>query len=305
MSDRESGCPPLSPRWLTRGVVSVGLASFFSDAGHEITTSILPTFVTTTLRSSAGALGAIEGISNALIGVAKLVAGPVADDPHRRRELARGGYLVTAAATGAIGLAATVWQAGLLRAGAWMARGARSPARDALLASLVAPGAFGRAFGLERAGDNLGAVAGPHSRSRCSSSATARRLVLSCDEDRDLAAVLVACADLGYERRQLIGQRLDATTQPVEVRPAPADLGLALVSLPGGPAPPRLRLPRRPAPRPRSARADSWSPPRARGRRARSAASPRDGRPCASAGLRRRAMPSGGRALQAWTCVRR
>src|ERR1039458_5535784 len=74
-----------------------------------------------------------------------------------------------------------------------------------------------------------------YSRSRCSSSATARRLVLSCDEDRDLAAVLVACADLGYERRQLIGQRLDATTQPVEVRPAPADLGLALVSLPGGP----------------------------------------------------------------------
>jgi len=161
VSDRESGSPPLSPRWLTRGVVSVGLASFFSDAGHEITTSILPTFVTTTLRSSAGALGAIEGISNALIGVAKLVAGPVADDPHRRRELARGGYLVTAAATGAIGLAATVWQAGLLRASAWVARGARSPARDALLASLVAPGAFGRAFGLERAGDNLGAVAGP------------------------------------------------------------------------------------------------------------------------------------------------
>ena len=146
---------------MTRGVLSVGLASFFSDAGHEITTSILPTFVTTTLRSSAGALGVIEGISDALIGVAKLAAGPLANDPHRRREIARGGYLVTAAATGAIGLAATVWQAGLLRAGAWVARGARSPARDALLASLVAPGAYGRAFGLERAGDNLGAVAGP------------------------------------------------------------------------------------------------------------------------------------------------
>src|ERR1019366_6337453 len=94
-------------------------------------------------------------------GVAKLAAGPLANDPHRRREIARGGYRVTAAATGAIGLAATVWQAGLLRAGAWVARGARSPARDALLESPVAPGAYGRAFGLERAGDNLGAVAGP------------------------------------------------------------------------------------------------------------------------------------------------
>jgi MFS family permease len=146
---------------LTRGVLSVGLASFFSDSGHEITTSILPTFVTTTLRSSASALGVIEGISDALLGVAKLIAGPFANDPRRRREIARGGYVITAAATGAIGLAATVWQAGVLRAGSWVARGARSPARDALLASLVAPSAYGRAFGLERAGDNLGAVVGP------------------------------------------------------------------------------------------------------------------------------------------------
>jgi MFS family permease len=139
-------------------VLGVGLASFFSDAGHEITTSILPTFVTVTLRSSAGALGVIEGISDALIGVATLVAGPVANDPARRREIARGGYLITAAATGAVGLAATVWQAGLLRAGAWVARGARSPARDSLLASLVTPSAYGRAFGVERAGDNLAAA---------------------------------------------------------------------------------------------------------------------------------------------------
>ena len=31
-----------SRRWLTRGVGSVGLASFFSDSGHEIATSVLP-----------------------------------------------------------------------------------------------------------------------------------------------------------------------------------------------------------------------------------------------------------------------
>ena len=54
-----------------------------------------------------------------------------------------------------------MWQAGLLRAAAWLARGVRSPARDAMLASLAPPEAYGRAFGLERAGDNLGAVAGP------------------------------------------------------------------------------------------------------------------------------------------------
>jgi MFS family permease len=148
-------------RWLTRGVGSVSLASFFSDSGHEIATSVLPTFVTVTLRSSAGALGVIEGISDALTGVAKLIAGPLANDESRRLRMASGGYVVTAAATGAIGLAATVWQAGLARAAAWLARGVRSPARDAMLASLAPPEAYGRAFGLERAGDNLGAVVGP------------------------------------------------------------------------------------------------------------------------------------------------
>jgi MFS family permease len=142
-------------------VGAVGAASFFSDSGHEITTSVLPTFLTTTLGSSAAALGVIDGISDALIGVMKLLGGPLANDPRRRGPTASGGYLGTALATGAIGLSITVWQAGLFRGLAWLSRGLRSPARDALLASLSQTSTHGRAFGLERAGDNLGAVAGP------------------------------------------------------------------------------------------------------------------------------------------------
>lgn len=122
---------------------------------------MLPTLVTSTLRGSAGALGVIEGVSDALVGVSKLVAGPFANDRERRLRMASGGYLVTAAATGALGFAQTVAQAGALRATAWVARGVRSPARDAMLATLVPREAYGRAYGLERAGDNLGAVVGP------------------------------------------------------------------------------------------------------------------------------------------------
>lgn len=149
------------PRWLNPGVGSVGAASLLSDSGHEIVTAVLPAFLTAVLHSSAAALGVIEGVSDALVGVAKLVGGPLADDPRTRRRLATGGYVGTALATSAIGLAAAVWQAGLLRALAWAARGLRSPARDTLLAALAPPHAYGRAFGLERAGDNLGAVLGP------------------------------------------------------------------------------------------------------------------------------------------------
>jgi sugar phosphate permease len=124
-------------RWLTRGVGSVGLASFLSDSGHEMATSVLPSFVTHTLGGSAGALGLIEGVSDGLAGIAKLAGGSAANDEARRRNLAAGGYIVTGIATAAIGAAAAVWQAGILRAAAWAARGARGPAKNALLASLA------------------------------------------------------------------------------------------------------------------------------------------------------------------------
>ncbi len=47
------------------------------------------------------------------------------------------------------------------RAAAWLGRGVRSPAKKALLAADVPPGAYGRAFGLERLMDTVGAIAGP------------------------------------------------------------------------------------------------------------------------------------------------
>jgi MFS family permease len=126
-----------------------------------MTTAVLPSFITATLHASAGTLGLIEGVSDGLMGLAKLATGPLANQPHRRSRLASGGYLGTAIATGLIGLAVAVWQVAILRAASWIARGIRSPARDGILATLVPPRAYGRAFGLERAGDNLGAVAGP------------------------------------------------------------------------------------------------------------------------------------------------
>jgi hypothetical protein len=46
---------------------------------------------------------------------------------------------------------------------AWGARGLRVPARNALLADIVPPEVYGRAYGFERAMDNLGAVGGPRS----------------------------------------------------------------------------------------------------------------------------------------------
>jgi MFS family permease len=147
--------------WLSPGILAVGGASFCSDTGHEMVTSVLPTFLSATLHSGPGALGAIDGVADALTGIAKLAGGPLANDPTRRARLASSGYLGTGLATAAIGVTTAVWQVAVLRAIAWSSRGIRSPARDMLLTSLASRGAYGRAFGIERAGDNAGAIVGP------------------------------------------------------------------------------------------------------------------------------------------------
>ena len=148
-------------KWLTPGARAIGIASFFSDAGHEIPTALLPTFLTVTLGAPASALGLIEGIADGVSGIAKLAGGALADDPHRRRNVAIGGYVTTAVLSSAVGVAVTPLQVGVLRTGAWAARGIRGPSRNALLADVIEPEAYGRAYGFERAMDNLGAIVGP------------------------------------------------------------------------------------------------------------------------------------------------
>jgi len=148
-------------QWFGRGVAGIGGASFLADVGHEMPTALLPSLLTSTLGAPASALGVIEGVSDALAGVARLGGGALADDPPRRRAVAVGGYTTTAVLSAGIGAATAPWQVGLLRAGAWTARGLRVPARNALLADIVPASVYGRAYGFERAMDNLGAIIGP------------------------------------------------------------------------------------------------------------------------------------------------
>jgi MFS family permease len=142
-------------------VAGIGTASFLADVGHEIPTALLPSLLTATLGAPAAALGLIEGIADGLAGAARLAGGAMADDPHRRRTVAVGGYTTTAVLSSLIGAATTIWQVAVLRAGAWAARGLRVPARNALLADIVPAAVYGRAYGFERAMDNLGAIVGP------------------------------------------------------------------------------------------------------------------------------------------------
>lgn len=159
MSEEATGNPP-SKRWLTRGVLGIGLASLFSDWGHEAATSILPAFLAS-LGAPALALGLIEGISDGLSSFAKLAGGWIADHPAWRKPTGITGYFATAISTFGYAFVQSWPTVLLLRALGWAGRGSRGPSRDTLLADCVGPGQEGRAFGFERAMDTLGAVLGP------------------------------------------------------------------------------------------------------------------------------------------------
>jgi len=146
--------------WLNRNVVGMTITSFLSDAAHEMVTAVLPGFLGT-IGVAAAALGWIEGISDASASFVKLSAGWYSDRIGHRKRLVTLGYFLTGTA---LSIFATAVSWPLVLAGrvvSWFGRGIRSPLRDAMLAESVTPAARGKAFGLHRAGDTIGAVVGP------------------------------------------------------------------------------------------------------------------------------------------------
>lgn len=146
--------------WLNRTVFGAGIASFFSDLGHEAVTVLLPSFLIA-LGAPVYALGVIEGISDGASSFVKLLSGYFSDKLGKRKEFALAGYVATGIFP-AIFAVAVSWPMVLCgRVIGWMGRGTRGPPRDAILAKSVDNADLGKAFGFHRAGDTLGAIAGP------------------------------------------------------------------------------------------------------------------------------------------------
>ena len=146
-------------RWFTRNVAAIALLSLFSDMGHEMVTSIMPFFVVA-LGGGSGAVGLIEGVSDLFASLAKIWLPHYSERTGRRKPFLAVGYLLTAL-KGLMAFATSWAQVLVVRVVAWVGRGARGPVRDAMLADSVPAAYLGRAFGLHRAADTVGAVMGP------------------------------------------------------------------------------------------------------------------------------------------------
>jgi len=146
--------------WLNSTVIGASITSFLSDTSHEIVTVFLPSFLIM-LNAPVYALGLIEGVSDGLSSFAKLFSGYYADKLKKRKEFSMLGYVATGFFPVILAIA-TSWPVVLAgRAFGWLGRGVRGPPRDAILANSVEKKNLGKAFGIHRTGDTLGAIAGP------------------------------------------------------------------------------------------------------------------------------------------------
>ncbi|NPV26364.1 MAG: MFS transporter [Firmicutes bacterium] len=160
MADLEEQIIQQEDTWLNRNVLGMGITSFLSDAGHEMATSVLPAFLAA-IGAPPVALGAIEGIADAVSSFVKLGAGWFSDRLGRRKNIVTLGYFLTGIAKAVFAFANT-WLLVLFgRTVGWFGRGIRGPLRDAMLTDSVPSRFRGKAFGFHRAGDTLGAVVGP------------------------------------------------------------------------------------------------------------------------------------------------
>jgi len=146
--------------WKNRTVFGFTLASLLSDASHEMATAVLPLYLQH-LGLGASVLGMIEGLSDVFGSGAKWVAGAAGQKIQRKKPITALSYAVVTGCVGAFSFVTTALPFILLRVIAWTARGFRGPLRDNLIADSVEPAQYGKAYGLERAGDMAGAVLGP------------------------------------------------------------------------------------------------------------------------------------------------
>lgn len=122
---------------------------------------LLPVLLATLPGAPAAALGLIEGVAETTAAAVKVASGRLSDRAPRRKPLVVAGYSLSTVVRPLVSLAAAWPHVLLVRFVDRIGKGVRSAPRDALIAEVTPPERRGAAYGLHRAMDNAGAVAGP------------------------------------------------------------------------------------------------------------------------------------------------
>ncbi|WP_245931602.1 MFS transporter [Actinokineospora auranticolor] len=136
--------------------------SLLTDISSEMVTAFMPVYVLFSLQMTYVQLGLLDGIYTGATALLRLVGGYVADRIRRHKGVAVAGYgLSTVTKLAFIPVGASALGLGGVQTLDRAGKGLRTGPRDALI-SLVTPTAdLGRAFGVHRTMDTIGALLGP------------------------------------------------------------------------------------------------------------------------------------------------
>jgi MFS family permease len=142
-------------------VVVVGLVSLFNEIASQIVAPLIPILLVSVLSAGPVALGIIEGVADAVACFLRLLSGRLSDAwGARRKGFMLVGYAIANAAKPLVALAAVWWIVALLRTADRVGKGLRSAPRDAIVADVTPQEIRGRAYGVQRALDRVGAIGG-------------------------------------------------------------------------------------------------------------------------------------------------
>ena len=144
-----------------RAVVVLGVVSMLTDISSESVAAILPLYLTAVVGLTPVAYGLIDGLYQGVSALVRLGGGWLADAADRPKWVAFLGYGVSAVArvfllfaTGAAGIAAVVTADRI-------GKGIRTAPRDSMISTSTPTEHLGRAFGVHRMLDTIGAALGP------------------------------------------------------------------------------------------------------------------------------------------------
>ena len=138
----------------------LGLVSFFSDVSTYMVYPLIPLYLMATFGATPGLIGVIEGIAESLASLLKVFSGYISDRFQKKKSIAFIGYAAGALYKLALIFAST-WPGILLaRLVDRTGKGIRTAPRDVLISESINADNQGKAFGLHKAMDMLGAAVG-------------------------------------------------------------------------------------------------------------------------------------------------
>lgn len=142
-------------------VLLLGVVSMLTDVSSEMVAAVLPLYLTAQLGLGLLAYGFVDGLYQGVSAVVRIAGGYAGDRGGRPKWIAVAGYGLSALSRIALLPAHGFTAVTGVIIGDRLGKGLRTAPRDALIAEASEPAMLGRAFGVHRTLDTIGAALGP------------------------------------------------------------------------------------------------------------------------------------------------